>query len=76
MNRYSITDIAEVIDTAMREYIQANPDDIHHGYENACEAGLRAAMKLGRGIFNPATIKLMCYMNDSVFDDTKYILLS
>jgi hypothetical protein len=70
-SRYSIVDIAEVIDNAMRGYVESNPDD-HSGYSNACNAGLMAAMKLSRGIFNPQIVQSMCHLNSDVFNDTKY----
>ena len=74
MNRYSIVDIAKVIDEAMRKYVEEHPDDIDSGYNAACLDGLKAGLKLGKGIFNPKTIENMVYMNRSAFDGSKYIL--
>lgn len=71
-DRGNLVDLATVIQNAIKEYQLANPDD--HSQTNASNAAMRAAMRFGKGTYNPATIQAMINIERSVWNDQTILL--
>ena len=56
---------------AMREYVKSNPNG---NYEAAVKAGVGAAMRLGKGRYNPQTIMVLTSLEKSVFEGYNYLI--
>jgi len=70
-DRYNIEDIARVMRAAMKDYVDKNPNS---NYEEACKIGVGAAMRLGKGHFNPKIIESIALLERSVYGNTNYCL--
>lgn len=66
MNRYSVVDIAKLIQDSIIEYQTKNPNDMSQ--ENAEEYAIGQVLRLGRGIFDPNVICSMVNLERSVYN--------
>ena len=74
-DRENIVKLAQVIQDAMRAYVMANPSKGEFGdYEIAIKVGYMAAMRFGKGQYNPSFIDSLVRLERSVFDGTGYSL--
>lgn len=67
----NIVTLATTIQDAMREYVKSNPNG---NYEAAVKAGVGAAMRLGKGRYNPQTIMVLTSLEKSVFEGYNYLI--
>lgn len=69
MKNNNIVDLATVIQKAMKDYIENTPDCT---YEGTINVGMRAALKFGKGQYNPNIIDGLVNIERSVYENCKY----
>ena len=67
-DRWSVADIGKLISKAIQHYQDVvNDEDNPHYVVDARDYAFRQAMRLGKGVFNPATIESMVNMERSIW---------
>lgn len=64
--RYNICELAAVIRAAMSDWVKNHPQD-KGGFANTQKAGMDAAMRFGKGMYNPTSIRTLVDLERSVF---------
>ena len=67
-NRWSVADIGRLVTDAIKHYQDSIPyDDVPKSQAEAREYAVGQVLRLGAGMFNPATVKSMVLWESSVW---------